>query len=299
MVPEEWTTMKLGEFCRVFSGGTPPRSNPAYYGGTIPWLKSGEVRNSCIEGTEETLTEAGLANSSTQWVEPNSTVIAMYGATAGAVGWLSIRATINQAIAAVIPNPDIADGRFIYHLLVSSSGVLLNFVQGSGQPNLNGGMIKGLSVLLPPLDEQRRIAAVLNTVDDAINAAQVVMEQASRLYDELRLCLPQQMPGTPRVLGELVLIAWGNTSITKASYVPNGAKAFSAAGNDGCVVNAEHRGPGIVLSAIGARCGKCCWADGDWTAIKNTITITNQKPGIETSAFAISQKNNQLSVRLS
>ena len=74
-------------------------------------------------------------------------------------------------------------------------------------------------------------------------------------------------------LSEVADVQWGNTSITKASYVDKGFPAFSATGNDGYVEHAEHNVDGIVLSAIGARCGKCFLASGKWTAIKNTITI--------------------------
>jgi len=74
-------------------------------------------------------------------------------------------------------------------------------------------------------------------------------------------------------LGDIAKIDWGNTSITKASYVSEGYPAYSATGNDGFLSFAEHEKDGIVLSAIGARCGKCFIAKGKWTAIKNTITI--------------------------
>lgn len=68
-------------------------------------------------------------------------------------------------------------------------------------------------------------------------------------------------------------VNWGNTSITKKSYVEEGFSAFSAAGNDGLLPDFQFNEQGIVLSAIGARCGKCFKANGKWTAIKNTITI--------------------------
>lgn len=74
-------------------------------------------------------------------------------------------------------------------------------------------------------------------------------------------------------LSEVADVDWGNTSLTKASYVDSGFPAFSATGQDGYLTKAEHSVEGIVLSAIGARCGKCFLASGEWTAIKNTITI--------------------------
>lgn len=74
-------------------------------------------------------------------------------------------------------------------------------------------------------------------------------------------------------LEQLASVNWGNTSITKSSYVESGYRAFSAAGGDGFLDDYQYDKEGIVLSAIGARCGKCFLADGKWTGIKNTITI--------------------------
>jgi type I restriction enzyme S subunit len=76
-------------------------------------------------------------------------------------------------------------------------------------------------------------------------------------------------------LGSIADVEWGNTSLTKSSYVEEGYPAFSASGRDGFTKHFEHSGPGIVLSAIGARCGKCFPADEKWTSIKNTITISD------------------------
>lgn len=74
-------------------------------------------------------------------------------------------------------------------------------------------------------------------------------------------------------LGEAANLSWGNTSITKDSYQAEGFDAYSAAGMDGKLAHFEFDQEGVVLSAIGARCGRCFWAEGKWVAIKNTITI--------------------------
>jgi len=74
-------------------------------------------------------------------------------------------------------------------------------------------------------------------------------------------------------LGEVCEVTWGNTNITKASYVTVGFVAFSATGPDGFLPDFEYDRGAVILSAIGARCGKCFLASGKWTAIKNTIVI--------------------------
>lgn len=80
-------------------------------------------------------------------------------------------------------------------------------------------------------------------------------------------------------LASVTNVSWGNTSITKDSYRESGYLAFSAAGGDGLLENYENDCDGIVLSAIGARCGRCFKASGKWTAIKNTITILDNGEG--------------------
>jgi type I restriction enzyme, S subunit len=78
-------------------------------------------------------------------------------------------------------------------------------------------------------------------------------------------------------LEDVADVNWGNTTITKASYTETGFPAFSATGCDGFLPDYDHDTPGVILSAIGAKCGKCFSASGRWTAIKNTITITPHK----------------------
>ena len=82
-------------------------------------------------------------------------------------------------------------------------------------------------------------------------------------------------------LSQIAKVEWGNTSITKKAYVKDGYIAFSASGNDGYLSHFEWKGRAIILSAIGARCGRCFLADGKWTAIKNTIVIKPYSDDIE------------------
>jgi type I restriction enzyme S subunit len=83
-------------------------------------------------------------------------------------------------------------------------------------------------------------------------------------------------------IGEFCDANWGNTAITKSSYVNSGITAFSASGPDGFVSWHERIGDGIVLSAIGALCGKTWLAEGKWTPIKNTIWMQVQSPDFST-----------------
>jgi type I restriction enzyme S subunit len=98
--------MQLRELdCEFVSGDTPSRSNPEYYDGDIPWLKTSEVQNNRVASSEEFITEEGLANASTRVVESGAVLVAMYGGgTVGNVGLLEIDAATNQACCAVLTN---------------------------------------------------------------------------------------------------------------------------------------------------------------------------------------------------
>src|SRR5437016_6092957 len=99
-LPDGWRRVRLGDVCGTFSGGTPTRTNPAFFGEGVPWIKSGELNAGEVYRTEESLTYAGIENSAARLVEPGTNLVALYGATAGVVGRAKIRAAINQAVLA-------------------------------------------------------------------------------------------------------------------------------------------------------------------------------------------------------
>jgi type I restriction enzyme S subunit len=112
-LPEGWKTIKIGEAAKVFSGGTPSRSNPSFYGGSIPWIKSGELNQQFVFQTEEKISELALKNSSTKMVKKETLLLALYGATAGVPSITKIDAAINQAILAIEPKK-IVRSRYLY-----------------------------------------------------------------------------------------------------------------------------------------------------------------------------------------
>lgn len=169
-LPENWRIKKLGQIAKTYAGGTPLRSNPLYYNGNIPWVKSGEVDNPNIYETEESVTELAIKETATRFIEKNSVLIALYGATAGKVGRLRVRACSNQAVLAVNTIDENADNDFIYYYLKLSAEALIKMSQGSGQPNLSKGIIDKLLIKFPPLPEQQKIAKILSTVDAKIEA---------------------------------------------------------------------------------------------------------------------------------
>ena len=196
-----WDEVKLRDIATTCSGGTPSRNVPEYYGGNIPWVKSGEVNHEVITETEESISDAGLKNSSAKWIEAGSILVAMYGATAGVIARLEIDATINQAILAVNGKQNRVHNRFLYYALKTLVPQLLRSVQGSGQPNLNGQIIGSLKVPLPPVPEQKKIAEILSTWDDAIATVSKLIESKRALKKGL---MQQLLTGKRRFPGFVV-----------------------------------------------------------------------------------------------
>ncbi len=132
----------------------------------------------------------------------------------------------------------------------------------------------------PDLAEQKRIADKLDKVfaktEKGADIASKEKAQTALLKKSLLTKVFSDSKLQKVKLGDYFDVAWGNTSITKKSYTQKGYTAYSAAGADGFLYHYEHEGKGIILSAIGARCGKCFLADGKWTAIKNTIVMTSK-----------------------
>ncbi len=178
---------KLGSLTKVSSGGTPSRDNPAYWGGSIPWIKTGELLDCDISHSEEHITELGVANSSAKVFPPDTILIALYGQgqTRGRTGRLMLPAATNQACCAVLPNLDVFAPRFIQLWLRSLYHDLREEAQGGAQPNWNGSMIKNLEIVLPPIVEQHRIITEHDTLQTQVVALKRAQAETAAELDAL------------------------------------------------------------------------------------------------------------------
>lgn len=179
--------LSLEEFCETGSGGTPHRANDQYYGGIIPWVKSGELREDIIVHTEEKITELGLKESSAKIVPAGSILLAMYGATVGRMAILGIDAATNQAVCNIRPDPKRADPRYVFHCLQSRINHFLGRAAGGAQPNISQGIIKETKIPLPSLDEQRRIAAIMDKADELRRKRKHALELLDNLTQSIFL----------------------------------------------------------------------------------------------------------------
>lgn len=176
----------LGDIANISSGGTPSRSNPAYWNGNIPWVKTTQIQNCIINKTDvdEWITDEGLKKSSAKMISAGTILMAMYGQgkTRGQVSILNFDATINQACAAI----DLKNGicrDFVYQSLLASYSRIRNMSNTGGQENLSAGLIKEIPITLPPLPEQKAIANLLSTWDEAIEKTERLIQAKERRLD--------------------------------------------------------------------------------------------------------------------
>ena len=158
--------VRLGSICRTTSGGTPSRNRSDYYGGDIPWVKSGELIDSHIYKTEEQITRKALSHSSAKVFPAGTLLIALYGATVGKLGILGIDAATNQAVCAIFTNGKI-DRDYLFYYLLKQRDYLIESRTGGAQPNISQGTIRDIRIPVPPLAEQKRIAGLLARADRA------------------------------------------------------------------------------------------------------------------------------------
>lgn len=183
---EQWQEVRLGEVAKqIVSGGTPKSTQAEYYNGNIPWLNTKEVKNCRIYATERQITELGLCNSSAKWIDKNSVIVAMYGATAGKVAINKIPLTTNQACCNISVDLEKANYNFIYYTLLDSFDRLDQMTSGAAQQNLNVGLISNFTFLLPPLTTQQKIAEILSSFDDKID----LLHRQNKTLESLALTL--------------------------------------------------------------------------------------------------------------
>ena len=155
-IPNSWVWTTLGDIGTWQAGGTPSRSNKTFYGGSIPWLKTGDLNDGLIINIPESITEEAVANSSAKINPVGSVLIAMYGATIGKLGILTFPATTNQACCACIEYHAVIQS-YLFYFLLSQRTTFIAKGGGGAQPNISKEIIVNTTIPLPPLAEQQRI----------------------------------------------------------------------------------------------------------------------------------------------
>ena len=167
-LPEGWEWTRLGCIGNWQSGATPSRRHPEYYGGSIPWLKTGDLNDGFINSVSEYITEEGINNSSVVLNPVGSVLIAMYGATIGKLGIANIEVTTNQACCACLPILII--NQYLFYFLMYQKKYFIEKAVGGAQPNISKKKIVATLFPVPPFREQKKIVSTVNNLVSKIDS---------------------------------------------------------------------------------------------------------------------------------
>lgn len=194
----------------AFSGGTPSRQRREFFGGGIPWLKSGEVENDAISATEETITREGLEGSSARLVPEGATVVAMYGQgdTKGRAGYVASPITTNQAVLALVPDSTKVDARYLLHAVRSRTESLRRRAVGNAQPNLSKALVLTEQIPVPePVPRQEQLREALDALRDSAAKARRTETDLRNLRSTLLMALLSGEHEIPASYDELLEVS--------------------------------------------------------------------------------------------
>lgn len=182
-IPEHWQVPKIKYLATIASGGTPDRSHPEYWNGSINWAKTGELQNNELYETEEKITELALENSSAKVFSADTILVAMYGQgkTRGMTALLKVPSATNQACAGITVYSKDITVSYLWLFLMGAYDAIREKANGSGQPNLSGALIADFNVTLPPIEEQmnicKTVAMRLLHIDSIIKQKETIVDK--------------------------------------------------------------------------------------------------------------------------
>lgn len=195
----EWENKRIGDIGKFFSGGTPSSSRKDFYGGEIPFIRSGEIHS---DKTELFLTQEGYKNSSAKMVEVGDILLALYGANSGDISISQMRGAINQAILCIRTN--VAPVFFKSVWEKHAQKILNTYLQG-GQGNLSADIVKKITISIPSQIEQAKIAALFSHLDERISIQNKVIEDLKKLKTALEERMLGQCQGKQVRLRDILI----------------------------------------------------------------------------------------------
>lgn len=195
---QEWKQKQLGSLTKVIVGGTPSTTESVYWNeGIINWLSSGDINNGIIKQASKLITPLGLEKSSAKLMPPDTVVLAMTGATLGRIGYLAIETSGNQSVAGLIPNREY-NSKFLFYLLQKNTNTILSMAGGAAQAGINKATIESLEFYFPLINEQKKIADCLTSIDEEIN---LQIQKVESLKEHKKALLQQLFPSNEVING--------------------------------------------------------------------------------------------------
>ncbi len=178
-VPENWAWERVGNVGSWSAGATPSRTNPEYYGGNVPWLKTGDLNDGYVSEVPEYISELALQKTSVRLNPAGSVLMAMYGATIGKLGILEVPMTTNQACCACIPFDGLYN-KYLFYFLMGNRKNFIKMGEGGAQPNISKDKIVNYPIAIPPFAEQQRI---VSKIEELLPLIDHYEKAWSKLYD--------------------------------------------------------------------------------------------------------------------
>ena len=193
-IPQGWEWCRMGSIGDWGAGATPAKGNPDYYGGSILWLRTGELNNGIVYDSEIKVTKKALQECSLRMNRIGDVLIAMYGATIGKVAIVGKELTTNQACCACTPF-----GIYNYFLFFFLMGSQIDFIkkgEGGAQPNISREKLVSHLMPIPPLTEQYRIVEKIQyllPLVEKYSDSQILQDKLnSEIKDKLRKSILQE-----------------------------------------------------------------------------------------------------------
>ncbi len=196
-IPEGWEVGCIDALCSsIENGGTPKRREPRYWGGSIPWFKTGELTDGPLLQSDERITSDGLTESSCKLWPTGTILIALYASpTVGRLGILEVPAAANQACSALLAKPDYG-ALFVFYALLLTRDRLQQIAVGAAQQNISQQVVRAHKVVVPPTSTARRFSHLV----DGFYRQRVWLAKESRTLAALRdALLPKLISGEVRV----------------------------------------------------------------------------------------------------
>ena len=210
---------KLGEICAIVSGGTPSRTNTEFWdGGTIPWIKIGDIKEKHVSKADEYITQAGLDGSSAKMLSKGTILYTIF-ATLGEAGILTIDACTNQAIAGItIRNQNEVLTDYLYYYLKSKKSYVNNLGRGVAQNNINLSILRNLDVPLPDLPTQQQTVDVL---DETVKVIKYRQQQLQKLDDLVKARFVEIFGDS-----EFNTMQWPTKKLSEVCYVSSSKRIY-------------------------------------------------------------------------
>ena len=282
--------IKLGDLFKITSGGTPSKKNNEFYDdGSIPWIKTGDLKVKYINSSSEYITELAVEKSSAKLFPRGTVLIAMYGATIGATSILNIEATTNQACCAFLPNNKIK-AEYLYYFFIANKEKIVSMGVGGAQPNISATILKEIKIPLSSLEKQISIVNLLDKAQELINKRK---EQIEAL-DELVKSKFIEMFGDPilnkkgwevKRLVEVCEMKAGKNIKAADIYPENIGELYPCYGGNGLrgyVKEYSHDGNIPLIGRQGALCGNVKYAQGKFYATEHAVVT---QPKIEMNSY--------------